>query len=263
MSIMNMHKPDLSKSQVTAEDWNSLTREQIILKFAPLVRYVAGRIAMKLPQSVDLDDLYQVGVLGLIDAVSKFDPERGIKFQTYAEFRIRGAILDELRAIDWVPRQLRQNATAIQEAYSNLEAKHGRPADDAEVAESLGLSITEFHEQLDQVRGISIISFEDIRPNTDDEEWDVLEVLADPSVEDPVETIGLMELREAMADAIDTLPEKERLVVTLYYFEELTMNEIGDVLGLTESRISQLHSKAALRMRARIKRFFNRKGDVE
>ncbi|MEG3640140.1 FliA/WhiG family RNA polymerase sigma factor [Magnetococcus sp. PR-3] len=255
---MNMHKPDVSEATSSAELWKSLTREEIILKYAPLVRYVAGRISMKLPQSVDLDDLYQVGVMGLIDAVSKFDPDRGIKFQTYAEFRIRGAILDELRAIDWVPRQLRQNASQIQEAYNQLEAKFGRPAEDVEVADHLGITIQTFHEQIDQVRGISIVSFEDIRPNSDDEEWDVLEVLADPSVQDPVEAIGLMELRHAMADAIDSLPEKERLVVTLYYFEELTMNEIGEVLGLTESRISQLHSKAALRMRARIKRFLNR-----
>ncbi|MBF0187825.1 MAG: FliA/WhiG family RNA polymerase sigma factor [Magnetococcales bacterium] len=234
--------------------WNSLSREEIILKYSPMVKYVSGRMAMKLPHSVDVDDLYQVGILGLIDAATKFDPDRGIKFQTYAEFRVRGAILDELRAMDWVPRQVRQVATQIQDVYQELEAKLERPVEDAEVADHLGITLEEFYEQLDNVRSISIVSFDDIRPSTDNEEWDILEVLADPSVEDPLEVIGLQQLRQALSEAVTGLPEKERLVVTLYYFEELTMSEIGAVLGLTESRISQLHSKAALRMRARIKR---------
>ena len=234
--------------------WESMTRDEIILKHAPMVKYVAGRISMKLPQSVDLDDLIQVGILGLIDAVAKFDPQRGIKFQTYAEFRVRGAILDELRSMDWVPRAVRQMASQIQDVYMKLEGERGQPAEDEEVAEKMGISMGEFYQHLDSVRGIAIISFDDLRPSLDDEEWDVLEVLADPTVRDPVETIGLQELRQALSEAIDSLPEKERLVVTLYYLEELTMSEIGEVLGLTESRISQLHSKAAMRMRGRIRR---------
>ncbi|WP_085444564.1 FliA/WhiG family RNA polymerase sigma factor [Magnetofaba australis] len=260
MSIMTMHKPNLDKSQEKADPaWQDMSREEIILKYAPMVKYVAGRISMKLPQSVDVDDLCQVGVLGLIDAVEKFDPERGIKFQTYAEFRIRGAILDELRAMDWVPRQVRQTATQIQEAYNQLEGENGEPAADKDVAEAMGITLDEFYAQLATVRSISIVGFDDLRPmSSDDDDWDILEVLADPTVIDPVETIGLGEMREALAQAIDSLPEKEKLVVTLYYFEELTMSEIGEVLELTESRISQLHSKAALRMRARIKRVIQR-----
>lgn len=234
--------------------WEGMSQEQIVLKYAPLVKYVALRISMKLPASVEVDDLYQTGILGLMDAIGKFDPARGIKFQTYAEFRVRGAILDELRAMDWVPRAVRQSANKIEAAYSELEAEQGRPAEDKEVADLLGLELNEFYQQVDSARGISIISFDDIRPNIDGEDRDLLEVLADPKVEDPVERIGLDQVRRAMAQAIDTLPEKERLVITLYYVEELTMSEIGEVLSLTESRISQLHSKAALRIRARIKK---------
>ncbi|MBF0368373.1 MAG: FliA/WhiG family RNA polymerase sigma factor [Magnetococcales bacterium] len=255
---MSAQTAQITKNQDT-KAWESMTRDEIIVKYAPMVKYVASRMSMKLPESVELDDLVQVGVLGLIDAVSKFDPARGIKFQTYAEFRVRGAILDELRSMDWVPRAVRQAATQIEEVFHKLEVQEGRPADDEEVADNLGISLGDYYAQLDAIRGISIISYEDLRPSIDDEEWDVLEVFADPEVEDPLEAIGLQELRQGLSEAISSLPEKERLVVTLYYFEELTMSEIGEVLGLTESRISQLHSKAALRMRARIRRVMGRK----
>lgn len=239
-----------------ADAWHGMTRDEIILKHAPMVKYIASRIASKLPQSVELDDLMQVGILGLIDAVSKFDPQRGIKFQTYADFRVRGAILDELRSTDWVPRAVRHAATQIQEIYLQLERELGHPAKDEEVASRMGISLDEFYQHLDAARGVSILSFEDLRPALlNDEEWDVLDVMADPNIVDPVDTIGLRELRRAIGQAIDSLPDKERLVITLYYFEELTMSEIGEVLGLTESRISQLHSKAALRMRGRIRHF--------
>jgi RNA polymerase sigma factor FliA len=251
---------EAEKIRESVDSWNGMTRDEVILKFSPMVKYVAGRISMKLPESVELDDLIQVGILGLIDAVSKYDPKRGIKFQTYAEFRIRGAILDELRATDWVPRAVRQVASQIQGIYQEIEGKKGIPAEDEDVAQKMGISLNDFYQQLDSVRGISIISFDDLRPAMDEgEEWDVLDVMADPNVEDPIETLGLEEMRLSLSEAIGGLPEKERLVVTLYYFEGLTMNEIGEVLGLTESRISQLHSKAALRMRARIRRIQGRK----
>ncbi|MEO5339446.1 MAG: FliA/WhiG family RNA polymerase sigma factor [Magnetococcus sp. MYC-9] len=247
------------KNKEISDAWNGMTRDELILKHAPMVKYIASRIATRLPQSVEMDDLVQVGILGLIDAVSKFDPQRGIKFQTYADFRIRGAILDELRAVDWVPRAVRQVASQIQDIYFQLEAALGRPADDADVASQMGISLTEFYQHLDAVRGVSILSFDDLRPSLEDEEWDAMDLMADPNWVDPVESIGLQELRLAISQAIQDLPEKERLVITLYYFEELTMSEIGEVLGLTESRISQLHSKAALRMRGRIRHFAHRK----
>lgn len=246
-------KPALKKIEVE-KNWEHLTQDQIILHFAPMVRYVASRVAMKLPQSVDVDDLYQAGILGLIDAAGKFDPKRGIKFQTYAEFRVRGSILDELRAMDWVPRTVRQSANQIESAYKTLEGQTGQPVEDKDVAAHLNMNLDEFHVHLDNVRAISIVSFDDIRPSKDSDERDILEVLADPTVEDPMEALGLGQIRVALSQAIASLPDKERLVVTLYYFEELTMSEIGAVLNLTESRISQLHSKAALRMRARLKR---------
>ncbi|MEO5333446.1 MAG: FliA/WhiG family RNA polymerase sigma factor [Magnetococcus sp. YQC-5] len=238
--------------------WEGLTKDQVILKYAPMVKYVANRVGLKIPQSMDIEDLIQVGILGLIDAVAKFDPHRGIKFQTYAEFRVRGAILDELRSMDWVPRAVRQTAAQIQETYVLLEGAHGKAVDDEDVAKHLGISLKEFYQHLDAVRGISILSFDDLRPSMEEDEWDVLEMLADPNLVDPLDSIGLNELRIALSEAITALPEKERLVVTLYYFEELTMSEIGEVLGLTESRISQLHSKAALRMRAKMRRVLGR-----
>lgn len=250
-----MQNRAVSQESSETKSWDELSRNEIIIKYAPMVKYVVGRISMKLPQSIDQDDLFQVGILGLIDAITKYDSERGIKFRTYAEFRVRGAILDELRSLDWVPRGVRQIASQIEECYQALEAEKGAPAEDEEVARRMGISLEEFYGHIDAVRGISIVSFEDIRPTIGMEEtWDVMDILADPNIEDPIEAIGLQQLREALGEAIGTLPDKERLVVTLYYFEELTMSEIGAVLGLTESRISQLHSKAALRMRARIRR---------
>ncbi|MEO5377966.1 MAG: FliA/WhiG family RNA polymerase sigma factor [Magnetococcus sp. DMHC-6] len=258
-TVIKDQAQDLPQIDDTVEEaWGRLSRDEIILKYAPMVKYVVGRISLRLPQSVDIEDLYQVGILGLIDAVSKFDIKRGIKFQTYAEFRVRGAILDELRSVDWVPRQVRQVAAQIEEVYHTLEIERGQPAEDRDVAAAMGIPLDEFYAHLDAVRGISIISFEDLRPVMDEDEWDVLDMLADPNIEDPVEAIGLQELRHALSQAVSALPEKERLVVTLYYFEELTMSEIGEVLGVTESRISQLHSKAAMRMRARIRRFMGR-----
>ncbi|MBF0295488.1 MAG: FliA/WhiG family RNA polymerase sigma factor [Magnetococcales bacterium] len=250
------HKNSPDKDQGSL--WEGMTRDEVILKYAPIVKYVANRISMKLPQSVEIDDLIQVGILGLMDAIAKFDPHRGIKFQTYAEFRVRGAILDELRSMDWVPRAVRQTASQIQDAYLMLEGVHGKAVEDEEVASHLGMTLNEFYRNLDAVRGISILSFDDLRPSIDEEEWDVLEILADPDTVDPVDSIGLSQLRLSLSEAITALPEKERLVVSLYYFEELTMSEIGEVLGLTESRISQLHSKAAMRMRAKMRRVLGR-----
>ena len=244
-----------SEEKSSDELWKHTNREEMILRHAPLVKYVANRIFMRLPNSVDVEDLYQVGILGLIDAVSKFDPSRGIRFQTYAEFRIRGAILDELRAMDWVPRGVRQVATQIAEAYHNIETEIGQPAADTDVAARLGFSLHELYDHLDDSRGVSFISFEDLRTGREeDEDWDALEMLADTSIVDPIDRLGMAEVRLALSKAIDSLPEREKLVITLYYFEELTMGEIGAVMGLTESRISQLHSRAALRMRARIKK---------
>ena len=229
-------------------------REELIVENAPLIRFVAGRIAMRLPAHVSLDDLISAGVLGLIDAVDKFDTQKKVQFKTYAEFRIRGAILDELRAMDWVPRSIRKKSSNLESVYNRLQNKLGRAASDEEVAEELGIDLPEFHKLLDEVKGVNLLSIDDqdsplFQLDTDQ----VLDALGKEEAEDPLAVLGLSELRSQVANAIEGLPEKEKLVVSLYYYDELTMREIGEVLGYTESRISQMHTKAILRLRARLR----------
>jgi RNA polymerase sigma factor for flagellar operon FliA len=230
-------------------------REALILEHTPLIRYVAGRIAMRLPAHVPLDDLVSAGVLGLIDAVDKFDPEQNVKFKTYAEFRIRGAILDELRAMDWVPRSVRRKSTQLEEIFQQLQRRLGREPTDDEAAEELGVSLDQFYGLLDQVKAVNLLSLDDqdnpLLGQLDAEQ--VLAALGREESEDPLARLGLAELRAQVAKAIGGLPEKEKLVVSLYYYDELTMREIGEVLGYTESRISQMHTKAILRLRARLR----------
>ncbi|MBI5521260.1 MAG: FliA/WhiG family RNA polymerase sigma factor [Desulfarculus sp.] len=234
--------------------YDAAEREALILEHTPLIRYVAGRIAMRLPSHVPLEDLYSAGVLGLIDAVDKFDPRQNVKFKTYAEFRIRGAILDELRAMDWVPRSVRKKSSRLEDTYHKVQSQLGRAASDEEVAQALGVSLEEFFHLLDEVKGVNLLSLDDQNSplaNLDSEQ--VLEALGREDNEDPLTQLGLAELRRAVASAIEGLPEKEKLVVSLYYYDELTMREIGEVLGYTESRISQMHTKAILRLRARLR----------
>lgn len=230
-------------------------REALILEHTPLIRYVAGRIAMRLPSHVVLDDLMSAGVLGLIDAVDKFDPTKKVKFKTYAEFRIRGAILDELRAMDWVPRSVRRKSTNLEGVYNRLQNQLGRPAADEEVAQELGVSLEEFYKLLDEVRGVNLLSLDDSEsPLAKLDSEQILKAMGrQEEGEDPLVLLGLAELRDQVAKAIEGLPEKEMLVVSLYYYDELTMREIGEVLGYTESRISQMHTKAILRLRARLR----------
>jgi RNA polymerase sigma factor for flagellar operon FliA len=234
--------------------YDAAQREALILEHTPLIRYVAGRVAMRLPPHVPLEDLYSAGVLGLIDAVDKFDPRQNVKFKTYAEFRIRGAILDELRAMDWVPRSVRRKSSKLEDAYHTIQNQLGRAASDEEVASALGVSLDEFFHLLDEVKGVNLLSLDDqnnLLGQLDSDQ--VLEALGREDNEDPLTQLGLAELRRAVAAAIEGLPEKEKLVVSLYYYDELTMREIGEVLGYTESRISQMHTKAILRLRARLR----------
>ncbi len=229
-------------------------RERLILEHAPMIRYIAARIAMRLPAHVPLEDLISAGVIGLIDAVDRYDPSKKVKFKTYAEFRIRGAILDELRAMDWVPRSIRRKSARLEDAINRLQAKLGRPPEDEEIAEELGLGLEEFYKLLDEVKGVNLLSIDEgegMGLQLDAEQ--ILEALGRSDVEDPLELLGLSELRQQVARAIESLPEKEKLVVSLYYYDELTMKEIGEVLGYTESRISQMHTKAILRLRARLR----------
>jgi RNA polymerase sigma factor for flagellar operon FliA len=228
-------------------------RESLIINYSPLVKYVAGRLSANLPQTVDTADLISYGVFGLIDAIEKFDLDRGIKFETYAIARIKGAIIDELRAMDWVPRSVRARAREIEGAYITLENRLKRVPKDAEVAEEIGITVPDLQQSLSKLSYTSVMSFEEMWSSSDrDDHQDAIGSIADHTAEDPVEVFENAEIKEILAGAIERLPEREKTVVALYYYEGLTLKEIGVVLGVTESRVSQLHTKAVLRLRARL-----------
>lgn len=242
-------KPAAEEIEITAEN-----REEVIIRYSPMIKYVANRIAMRLPPHIEVDDLISVGVLGLMDAISKYDSSRGAKFKTYAEFRVRGAILDELRAMDWVPRSIRQKASSVDKVVQSLQVKLSRSPEDQEVAKEMGVSLEQFHATLNETKSIPVFSLDDLGIAKDSgEQQSLLDCLAGKADADPQTQIRLIELKEIIAKAIDTLPEKERLMVSLYYYEELTMKEIGAVLEITESRVSQIHSKAVYRLRTKLK----------
>jgi len=230
----------------------SVEREALILEHLALIKHVAHRVATRLPSSVEIGDLVNAGVIGLLDAVDKFEPERGVKFKTYAELRVRGAIIDSLRTLDWAPRSLRRRGRDLERVYGELEQKLGRPATDEEVSEALGQNLEDLHSLLDQLNGLSIGSFDESFQQDDNEA--VINYYPDDGTNDPHVQFEAIELTELMAEAIEALPEKERMVLSLYYYEELTMKEIGSLLGVNESRVSQLHSKATLRLRSKLRR---------
>ncbi len=244
-----------SKPRVVEEiEITTENREEVIKQYSPMIKYVANRIAMRLPPHIEVDDLISVGVLGLMDAITKYDSSRGAKFKTYAEFRVRGAILDELRSMDWVPRSIRQKASKVDKVVQGLQAKLRRTPEDEEVAQEMGLSLDQFHETLNETKSIPIFSLEDLGiAKESGDQQSLLDCLAGKADADPQTQIRLVELKEIIAKAIDALPEKERLMVSLYYYEELTMKEIGAVLDITESRVSQIHSKAVYRLRTKLK----------
>ena len=231
----------------------SQKRQELIVKYTPLIKYIANRIAIRLPSHIDIEDIVNTGVLGLMDAIEKFDPTRGVKFETYAEFRIKGAILDELRALDWVPRSVRKIATWLETANAALEKKLGRPAYDEELAEAMDIEVDKLHELLSRAGGISLLSLEMVI-NKNDGKRSLTDFLSAKDDQNPVESMKLEEMRDIVADCIELLPEKEKLVVSLYYYDELTMKEIGSVLKLTESRVSQIHTKAVMRLRGKLRR---------
>jgi RNA polymerase sigma factor for flagellar operon FliA len=228
-------------------------REELILHYASLVQYVAGRVAVGLPPTVDRSDLVSYGLFGLIDAIEKFEPRRGFRFETYAIARIKGNMLDELRALDWVPRSVRRKAKAIERAYVSLEADLQRPPEDCELAEALSVSEDQLQHDLTQVSLVNLVAFDATVSGHSgiDDGVTVGDTLVDGS-EGPVDVVESAELRRIVADAIERLPERERVVVTLYYFDGLTLAEIGEALGVTESRACQIHGKAVLQLRLRV-----------
>jgi RNA polymerase sigma factor for flagellar operon FliA len=228
-------------------------RDRLILTYAPLVKFVAGRLGSGLPAHVEEGDLVSYGLLGLIGAIERFDPSRKIKFETYAIARIKGAIIDELRALDWVPRSVRTRARDIERAIGDLERKLLRAPTDAEIATKLGISEEDLDGTLSDISRSSIAALDElwtVSPGGD--QVALLDTIEDTHGPEPQAALAETEMREALGESIARLPEREKLVVTLYYYEELTLREIGEVLGVTESRVSQLHTKAILRLKARL-----------
>jgi RNA polymerase sigma factor FliA len=229
------------------------TRDRLILTYAPLVKFVAGRLGATLPSHVDEQDLVSYGLLGLIGAIERFDPDREIKFETYAIARIKGAIIDELRSLDWVPRSVRTRAREIERAISSLERSLMRAPTDAEIASKLEITMPELEDSLVEISRTSMAALDELwTPNAGGDQVSLIDTIEDQSGPDPEISLEQTELKEALGEAIARLPEREKLVVTLYYYEELTLREIGEVLGVTESRVSQLHTKAVLRLKARL-----------
>ena len=227
-------------------------RDQLITEYLPYVKRIVHRIAVHLPATIDIDDLMNVGVIGLIQAVDRYDPSRDNKFMTYAVFRIKGAVLSELRSRDFLSRSNRRKIRDLENACLKLEQKLGREVDDVEIANELGIDVEQVY-RTKQMSSISFISFEELGFSSRDEKEKLLSYLVDKD-DDAMTLTRLKELQEALARAIEQLPEKEKRVISLYYIEELTMKETGKVLNITESRVSQIHSQAILRLRAKLKK---------
>ncbi len=235
-------------------DGDQKARDRLILTYSPLVKYVAGRLSVGLPSHVEEGDLVSYGLLGLINAIERFEIDREIKFETYAISRIKGAIIDELRSMDWVPRSVRSRAREIERSIAELENKHKRAPTDEEICEHIGITEDEFHANLAAIHRSSVAALDELWTiaSSGGDTVALIDTIEDPQAEDPSHAFQSVETREALAEAIRRLPERERLVIALYYYEELTLREIGEILGVTESRVSQLHTKAVLRLKVRL-----------
>ncbi len=228
-------------------------RDQFIRQYMPLVKYVAGKVSSGMPESVEFDDLVGYGQFGLLDAISKYDPDKNVKFKTYAVTRIRGAIFDELRELDWVPRSVRQKSREIEDTITDLEAKLGRMASDAEIAKAMGMTESEYESVVMKVSGTNILSLNDVWYSNDDtDNMSIGDNIEAPNSMNPDVIVEREEIKRVIIQAINELPQNEKMVIILYYHEDLTFKEIGKVLNVSESRISQLHSKANLRLRAKL-----------
>ncbi len=245
-SLIKKFKANAKKKVTTNQ------KKKIIEEYAPLVKFIAQKIAVRLPANVELDDLLSAGVIGLMDAIDKYDPARDNKFKTYAEFRIRGSILDELRAQDWIPRSMREKAKFVERAIHKIEQRQGRSASEEEIAQEIKMDLNEFRGLLNQCKSIALISIDDTGSFANGERKSLLAILESGPESNPLEKLTGQELKDQLSKFIEELPEKQRLVLSLYYFEELNLKEIGQVLEVTESRVSQLHTQAVLRLRAKL-----------
>ncbi|MBM2828154.1 MAG: pol sigma70 protein [Actinobacteria bacterium] len=225
-------------------------KEALVEEFIPTIKYHAARIKMRVPPNIDMDDLVSSGVVGLLDAANRFDPSRGIKFKTYAEFRIRGTMLDYLREMDWFPRSIRQSSTRLRNSYSRLEGLLGRPPEEKEVAEDLDITLDELRKRLAMLSGLSVLSHDEYQEDGDG--TGIQRFLWEAAKDEAREEELLKDLKEVLAKSIDALPQREKQLIALYYFEDLTMREIGEIFGLGEPRICQLHAQAVLRLRGKL-----------
>jgi RNA polymerase sigma factor FliA len=237
------------------------TKEKLILEYAPLIKFIAQKIAVRLPSNIEFDDLVSSGVIGLMDAIDKYDPSRDNKFKTYAEFRIRGAILDELRAQDWVPRSVREKAKQLERAHVRLEQKLGRIPTEDEITDELRMSKAEYFDLLNQVKSVSILSLDEAGSFNSSDRKSILSLLESCKIPSPMAHLSMKTVKEIVTKGIEALPEKQRLVLSLYYYEDLNLKEIGEVLEVTESRVSQLHTQAILWLRRKLKVHFEDIGD--
>ncbi len=246
-------KPEQELWKLYRKDKNPKIRDYFVKQYAPLVKYVAGKIAIGMPHNVEFDDLVGFGVFGLFDAIEKFDPGKHVKFKTYAVTRIRGSIFDELRSIDWVPRSIRQKTREVEETVRSLEARLGRSAADEEIARAMDMRVDDFQSLLLKISSTSILSLNDVwYTGENDDQISIVESVESPTSLNPDAIVEREEIKRVIIEAINELPEKEKKVLVLYYYEDLTLKEIGHVLGVTESRISQLHTKAIMRLRAKL-----------
>lgn len=247
-ALVKKYKAEPNK--ITPEEKNKL-----VIEYSPLIKFIAQKIAVRLPSNIELDDLISSGVIGLMDAIDKYDPTRDNKFKTYAEFRIRGAILDELRAQDWVPRSVRDKSKMLDKALVELESQLGRSPSEEEIAQKLGLSMDEFYDLINQVRPVSLVSIDDANTLSNMDKKSILNLLEGTRLNNPLVQLNMKSVKEVVAKAIEDLPERQRLVLSLYYYEDLNLKEIGRILRVTESRVSQLHAQAVARLRAKLTQF--------
>ncbi len=256
----------LAKKLRNLKDYNSKidakTKDEIIIGYAPLIKYIAQKIAAKLPSNIELDDLISCGVIGLMDAIDKYDHTRDNRFKTYAEFRIRGSILDELRAQDWVPRSVREKAKLLEKTYRKIEIELGRPAKDEEMCAELKCTQEEFYTLLNKSKSISLLNIDDSTSFTRGDKKLMIELIEKSRVTNPFTMVSRENLRDKLKGEIKTLGEKQRLVLSLYYYEDLNLKEIGQILNVTESRVSQLHTQAILKLRAKLKNIFDTLEDL-
>ncbi|NQW44004.1 MAG: FliA/WhiG family RNA polymerase sigma factor [Deltaproteobacteria bacterium] len=245
------------KKYPTGKKIDRRTKQKLIIEYAPLIKFIAQKIAMRLPSNIEFDDLVSSGVIGLMDAIDKYDPTRDNKFKTYAEFRIRGAILDELRAQDWVPRSVREKAKQLERAHVKLEHSLNRVPTEDELTEELKVTKEEYYDLLNQVKSVSILSLDEAGSFNSSDRKSILNLLESCKIPSPFAQLNLKNVKGVVTEAIENLPEKQRLVLSLYYYEDLNLKEIGEVLEVTESRVSQLHTQAILSLRRKLKNHFD------